>query len=166
MPERTKRGFTIVELVLVLALLAVLSGLLVPRLAAFFQGRSLDDEARRLWSLTRYARQLAVTRTVPVAVWVSNTEARYGIEFLPGYGPGSSADPMAFPLPEELEVIPSPSSRDQDEPLTMTWWPDGSIEADAEAWVLRRTRAPEDAWTLARKGNTGYLALQRGGQDR
>ena len=43
-----RRGFTLVELILVLALLVVITSIAVPSLSNFVRGRALDSEARRL----------------------------------------------------------------------------------------------------------------------
>ena len=46
--DQARRGFTLIELILVMALLTVVISLTAPRLSRFFHGRTLDSEARRL----------------------------------------------------------------------------------------------------------------------
>ena len=42
---RGSRGFTLIELILVLALLVVIAAMTIPRMTGFIQGRALDAEA-------------------------------------------------------------------------------------------------------------------------
>src|SRR5262245_49481037 len=44
-------GFTLIELILILAVLAITASLIVPRLAEFFRGRTLDSETRQILAL-------------------------------------------------------------------------------------------------------------------
>src|SRR5688572_7854706 len=51
---RRGAAFTLVELILVMAMLVIIIAVSAPSLSKFFRGRVLDSEARRLLSLTRY----------------------------------------------------------------------------------------------------------------
>ena len=53
------RGFTLIELVVVMTLLVTVIALASPSLAGFFRGRALDAEARRMMSLTRLGQSRA-----------------------------------------------------------------------------------------------------------
>src|SRR5689334_18148384 len=57
---RPKRAFTLIELILVMALLAIVMAVSAPALSNFMRGRTLDSEARRFVSLTRYGQSRAV----------------------------------------------------------------------------------------------------------
>lgn len=89
-PGRTSRarrqtGFTLIELILVMALLVIIISLVSPQLSSFFRGRSLDNEARRLMTLTRYAQNRAVAEGIPMILWLDADNGRYGLEAQPGY---------------------------------------------------------------------------------
>jgi prepilin-type N-terminal cleavage/methylation domain-containing protein len=76
-----RRGaFTLIELILVMALLAVVLGLVAPSLGKFFRGRTLDSEAHRLLSLTRYGQSRAVSDGVPMILWIDPDQRRYGLQ--------------------------------------------------------------------------------------
>ena len=49
--RRSKFGFTLIELILVLALLVIVTSLAAPAMARFVRGRALDSEARRMAAL-------------------------------------------------------------------------------------------------------------------
>lgn len=75
-----QRGFTLIELIFVMLLLTVAAGMVAPRMSAFFRGRALNFEARRMLSLAQYAQSRAVSEGVPVLLWINPTTSTYGIE--------------------------------------------------------------------------------------
>src|ERR1035441_9122537 len=81
----TRRGFTLIELILVMALLTIVISLTAPKLSRFFHGRTLDSEARRLLALTRSGQSRAVSEGVPMDLWVDAELGRFGLEAEPSY---------------------------------------------------------------------------------
>jgi len=79
------RAFTLVELILVMALLAIAASLAAPKMASFFRGRALDEEARRLLALTHYGQSRAVAEGVPVLLWINPGQSTYGLMAQSGY---------------------------------------------------------------------------------
>ncbi|MCX6930914.1 MAG: prepilin-type N-terminal cleavage/methylation domain-containing protein, partial [Verrucomicrobia bacterium] len=63
-------AFTLIELILVMALLTIVISLTAPSLSKFFRGRTLDSEARRLLALTRSGQSRAVSEGMPMDLWV------------------------------------------------------------------------------------------------
>jgi prepilin-type N-terminal cleavage/methylation domain-containing protein len=53
-------GFTLIELVLVMVIVAILAGMLAPSIAAFGAGRATDNLGRRVVALAQYARTEAI----------------------------------------------------------------------------------------------------------
>jgi len=104
--HRARRGFTLIELILVMALLTVVISLTAPRLSRFFHGRTLDSEARRLLALTRSGQSRAVSEGIPMDLWVDTEEGTFGLEAEPSY---ETSDPKAvdFELDSglQLEVV-------------------------------------------------------------
>ena len=72
-------GFTLIELIFVMALLAVTAVFVAASMGSFFRGRALNFEARRMLSLTHYAQSRAVSEGVPVIVWINPAESTYGL---------------------------------------------------------------------------------------
>jgi type II secretion system protein H len=72
-------GFTLIELILVLALLAIVLGVASPSLSRFFHGRKLDEEAQRFLALTRYGQSRAISEGVPMVLWIDTDERLYGL---------------------------------------------------------------------------------------
>lgn len=73
-------GFTLVELLLVMALLAIVIAVSAPQLSRFFRGRSLESEARRMLSVIRYAQERAASEGMPMLMWVDDVTGTYGVE--------------------------------------------------------------------------------------
>src|SRR5205085_9663750 len=78
-------GFTLIELVLVMAILVVVLSMSGASLTSFFKGRSLEAEGKRFLALTRYAQNRAISEGVPTTIWVNEKEKKYGLEPMPGF---------------------------------------------------------------------------------
>ncbi len=78
--NESHRGFTLIELIMVMTLLVVVVAVAAPSLAGFFRGRALNSEARRLLALTRQGQSRAVSSGVPVVLWVDSAHRAYGLE--------------------------------------------------------------------------------------
>jgi len=102
MPQRS-RGFTLVELILVMTLLVIGVSFVAPQLGGFFRGRTMQAEGRRLISMAHGAQSRAVSGGVPVILWIDNVKNSYGIQEEPGY---TDKDPKAeeYTLNENLKI--------------------------------------------------------------
>ena len=78
--DKPRMGFTLIELILVMAMMLIVLALTGPSLTGFFRGRALDGEARRLLSLTRYAQSRAAAESIPMILWIDEKRGRYGVE--------------------------------------------------------------------------------------
>jgi prepilin-type N-terminal cleavage/methylation domain-containing protein len=96
-------AFTLIELILVMALLTIVISLTAPSLSHFFRGRTLDSEARRLLALTRSGESRAVCEGMPMDLWVDAAEGAFGLEAEPSF---DSSDPKAveFTLDSGLKI--------------------------------------------------------------
>ena len=78
-------AFTLIELILVMALLTIVLAVSAPALSRFFHSRTLDSEARRFLALTRYAQSRAVSEGVPMTLWIKPRQGLYGLQQEPGF---------------------------------------------------------------------------------
>lgn len=111
-----------------MALLAIAAALSAPRMASFFRGRSLDQEGRRLLSLTHYGRSRAVAEGVPVLLWVNAADATYGLEIQTGYV-DTDDRALTFTLDRDLTI----ETAESDAPLP---YEDEGLPAAAEEGIL------------------------------
>lgn len=77
---RRTAAFTLIELILVMALLIIVIAAVAPSLSRFFHARNLDTEARRLLALTHYGQSRAVSEGVPMRLWVDANRRTYGLQ--------------------------------------------------------------------------------------
>ncbi len=177
------RAFTLLELLLVLALLLTVVGLGLPTLARFFRGRDLDAEALRFLALTRYGQSRAVSEGVPMVLWLDPESRRYGLEaegsyletddlaceFEPAAGlefevRQSAAHPQTRePAPE---LAPSPVRSDSRRPaeLRNLFWirftPQGFLGESCPEWVLfhqaREGEEPAKIWVGLSRNRLRY----------
>jgi len=68
-----------------MAILTMAISITAPTLSRFFRGRELDSEARRFLALTRNGQSRAVSEGLPMDLWVSPDEGRFGLEAEPSY---------------------------------------------------------------------------------
>src|SRR3954468_25050447 len=80
-----RRAFTLIELILVMALLVIVIAVTLPKMQSFFRGRTLDSEGRRLLTLTRYGQSRAVAEGVPMTLWIDPIQGSYGLEAQKGF---------------------------------------------------------------------------------
>lgn len=119
-PTRSRRhGFTLIEMILVMALLVVAVSMVSPRLSGFIRGRALESEARRVLALTHAARSRAISESMPVLLWLDATVGRYGVE---RETPGQKGDPLAqeFTVDDNLRIAFDQAQRLIGQTLTST----------------------------------------------
>ena len=85
LPYTSDVAFTLVELVLVMALLVTLLALTVPSLSRSLRQRNLEQEAARLLAVTEYGRDEAASHGVPAVVWLDPDNGHFGVEVKKGF---------------------------------------------------------------------------------
>lgn len=163
-----RRGFTLVELIVVMVLLLTVASLVAPRMASFFKGRALSGEAQRVLSLLHYARSQAAAEAVPVVVWFDPVRSSYGVEPAAGFGGLGEVRRLEFTLEPSLRVevavaVEGVVSEQDDERLGLSadrpvirFNPDGFPDPAAPARVVLR-QDDGGALEIARTANRlGY----------
>ncbi len=107
MPPAPRPAFTLIELILVMAILTIAVSVTAPTLGHFFSGRALDSEARRLLSLTRGAQSRAVSEGMPMDLWINPGQRSYGLELeATSKNGGDDVDPKGrqFDLDRDVKI--------------------------------------------------------------
>lgn len=149
-----QRAFTLLELLMVLAVVAVLAGFAAPRLAGSLKGQRLDAQARTVIALARKARALASAegRSYELVFDPSAQTVRLARQRDPLAAPNDPEDPerealatdleWARPLPFEEGVTLREAAGAQGESLdlgqqfTIRFYPDGSADARQVAFQI------------------------------
>jgi type II secretion system protein H len=74
-----RRAFTLIELILVLALLVIITSIAVPTMSRFIRGRALGSESMRMLALMHAAQSRAVSEGMPMMFWIDAQKNGYGV---------------------------------------------------------------------------------------
>ncbi len=132
--HRKLSGFTLIELIVVMTLLTVVLSIAAPRLGGFLSGRDVQEEARRILSLTRYARAEAAERGERMQVYFDTLQSRYGLRSDES-DLEDSAPVIEFTCQEGFILKAAEEDVDADGVAVIVFWPDGVIEPDSTGRV-------------------------------
>jgi prepilin-type N-terminal cleavage/methylation domain-containing protein len=133
------RGFTLIELILVMTLLVIAVTFVTPRMQVFFRGRTLQSEARQIVAMMHNGQSRAVSGGVPIKLWFDSEKKQYGIEEEAGYSDPKDASPEKVELNDSLKFEIPEGDPSGSQPVTgelndehagmptITFLPDGSI---------------------------------------
>jgi prepilin-type N-terminal cleavage/methylation domain-containing protein len=97
------RAFTLVELIVVMAVLALVLAFSAPSLARSMRQRNLAAEAARFLAATEHARDEAVSQAVPMVVWIDEKTRSFGIEAKSGFL-GDATRERTFTVHPDVEI--------------------------------------------------------------
>ena len=171
-PDRTAasplEGFTLIELIVVMALLLIVMGYAAPSLSRFFRGRHLDSEARRFLAVTRYGQSRAVSEGVPMVLWIDAQQGTYGLQAQTGYVEQDdqalqyTVDPdVQIELPPSALMIQTnfwtPAAPLRSGQRVICFLPDGYLsETSLDRVLLRHTKENETICIGASANRTRY----------
>lgn len=139
---RYGRGFTLIELIFVMAVLATVLAYAAPILSDFVRGRSLREETRRFLALTRYGRSEAISSSAPLKLWIDPESGDYGIEPFPGYSVDDGKK-IEWKLNEDLSFKINASATGKDRRVIIIFRPDGSIDSESVERIEIESRGGE-----------------------
>ena len=139
--KRRATGFTLIELVLVMAILIAVLSMSGTSLTSFFKGRTLEAEGKRFLALTRYAQSRAVSEGVPMSLWINRAERKYGLETEASFAE-VDAEAKEFELGRDLEIeLTWPQNavlQQKSGELVLRFSPDGFLdESNPELIVIK-----------------------------
>jgi type II secretion system protein H len=128
---RRTGAFTLVELVIVMALLCLFLGIAAPSLSRSMHQHNLNQEATRLLAVTEYARDEAVSRGVPMVVWVDVTNGQFGVREIPGFDPASPRDKV-FTLLQGIHFDPVQGIASSGQAEAAEFTTDGTLDPSSQ----------------------------------
>lgn len=133
-----RRGYTLVELLLVVTIFVLIAGLAVPMFVSSFAGAKLRTSVRSVVMAHRYARNMAVLRQRPVAVVVNKEQNSLEIVFLTGRESESLSELAAAIADDDGNGVPdSMSATPTDSSAVMTNAEGQAVEDKAATDMLR-----------------------------
>jgi prepilin-type N-terminal cleavage/methylation domain-containing protein len=167
-----RRGFTLIELIFVLVILAITAVFAAASMGRFFRGRALNFEARRLLSLTHFGQSRAVSEGVPMILWINPEDSTYGLSVQstfndPAGDPHAvkyTADP-SLRLETPAGVVAALSEQD-DEKLGVTeglafirFNPDGFFDESSVGKIMLQQGAEAGLELVPTSNRLGYQIL-------
>lgn len=155
---RRQCAFTLIELVLVLALLVVAVSMVAPRLSGFIRGRALDSEARRLLALTDAGESRAVSEGMPMVLWFNQKQNALGLEVeTPPKGGDTKAENVS--ISENVAISPVNSGVSGATTFNhlpaIRFLPDGTVDENSPKNV-QLTEDGVNLWLVELQNHTGY----------
>lgn len=152
------RAFTLIELILVLALVVVITSLAAPAMSNFIRGQALGAEARRIVALIHAGQNRAVSEGLPMVLWVDEKQGAYGLQ---AEMTGRNGDPKAENLSMDANVQIAVTSTGLSGTTkfgglpAIRFLPDGTVDENS----------PQTMRLMDSKGNTLWLIESRNRND-
>jgi type II secretion system protein H len=166
----SRSGFTLIELILVMVVLAVVLAVSAPALSRFFKSRGLESEAKRFMALTRHAQSRAVSEGVPMVLWLEPKQRLYGLNADSSF---IEEDPLAeqFNVDETVEVevwlsaeaiqagetsVFKNEKQTTTELQTLRFNPDGFVSLSSPEAVIFRQGKENELWVAQSRNRLNY----------
>ncbi len=150
---RRASAFTLVELILVMAILTIVMAFVAPTLSNSFRKRTLEQEAVRLVALTEFARDEAISQGSAVTIWIDQSARRFGMEGTAEAGaPGIRRDYTLHP-DVHFDRIEGTLQKDG---RAITFGPDGTPELTSIESVRLLDRFQSAVLIARRSDGWGY----------
>lgn len=157
-------AFTLIELILVLALLVIITSLAAPAMANFIRGRALDSEARRLNALLHAGQSRAVSEGMTMVLWVDEKQGAYGLQ---AETTGPAGDPKAENLAVDSTLQIAVLNTGLGTPTTFNSLPairflaDGTVDENSPQTLQFTDSAGISRWLVETRNRTGYEIRDR-----
>jgi prepilin-type N-terminal cleavage/methylation domain-containing protein len=98
-----KHAFTLIELILVMALLVITIALVTPSVGKFFGGRTVESEVNRFVALTHYGQSRAVSEGTTTMLWIDTRTQHYGLKLASTLG-DTDTNAIDYKLADGLKI--------------------------------------------------------------
>jgi type IV fimbrial biogenesis protein FimT len=160
-------AFTLVELILILALLAIATSIAAPSLSSFFRGQALRSEARQLLSLSHAGQSRAISGGFPTLLWIDAPGRAYGLledaatQTSGQTGASQDTDPKAetFLLDDNLQIeaVNASSVPVNGRSLpAIRFLPDGMVDETSPKTVRLTAQSGESLWLVQATNRLSY----------
>ncbi len=152
-------GFTLIELILVLALLVIITSLAAPAMSNFIRGQALDSEARRLMALIHAGQSRAVSEGLPMVLWVDEKQGAYGLQAeTTGRNGDPKAENLSLDASLQIAVVSAGSAgttRFGGLPA-IRFLPDGTVDENSPQTLRLMDARGHALWLIESRNRNGY----------
>ncbi len=152
-------GFTLIELILVLALLVIITSMAAPAMSNFIRGQALDSEARRLLALMHAGQSRAVSEGFPMVLWVDEKQGTYGLQSeTTGRNGDPEAENLALDTSLQIAVVNnSPAGMTKFGGLpAIRFLPDGTVDENSPQTLRLMDAKGHALWLIESRNRNGY----------
>lgn len=154
--SRFAQAFTLIELIVVMALLATFLALSAPSLSRSFKARGLEQEATQLLAITEYARDEAISQGVPMTVWITPDTGDYGVSIKENF-PGDKSREKSISLNSDFRFDPVDATTDSNgHIIAAELEPDGTLAPESLAALRIVNRSEEGISVSQTADGLGY----------
>ena len=152
-------AFTLIELILVLALLVIITSMAAPAMARFIRGRALGSEAQRMMALMHAAQSRAVSEGAPMMFWVDAKNNEYGMA---AETSGANGDPDAEDLTVDATLQIAVLNVGTGTQTTFKNFPavrflaDGTVDEDSPQTLQLADSDGRSRWLVEARNHLGY----------
>ncbi|MCE5228399.1 prepilin-type N-terminal cleavage/methylation domain-containing protein [bacterium] len=162
---RTTNGVTLIELILVMAVLATMLAVAAPAMGRFFAGRRMVEESRRVYALVRYARNAAIERSARAEMWIEPETGKYGLDLTAVAGQEEAAQPIEWQLDDKLHFDIDSDAVVENGRVTILFLPDGTTDEAAASRIGIREEDGQGLDVRKRTDGFGYDLVDIGVED-
>jgi len=148
--------FTLIELVIVMAVVGTILAVTAPNLAGFVHGRSVREEARRLVAVTRRAAAVAASQSCRTIVWLEPDTGIYGWRRVETYDE-DGADEVSFTAADGITLTVSPVP--EEGTCEITFRPDGGVEGASDLVIRFVAGSDEEASEVVFDDDRGIFVV-------
>ncbi len=153
-----RSGFTLIELILVMGVLATLAAIVVPTLGAFLKGQDISSEGKRFVALTQFAHSEAISSGVAQTLWLDPNRRTYGMREAVGFTESTNSGKV-YTLGANLEFeVDTQAARTFGE-FAIRFLPDGEIEAGSITNLAIERPDNERLWIALSTNGINYEIL-------
>ena len=163
-----RRGaFTLIELIVVMALLSIVIAIGAPRLARFFHGQTVAEEGQRLLALTRYGQSRAASEGLPMILWMNPANGTYGLRVQDGFStegataPAGTGKDVSYKLGDGLRFQFEQGVALPKQGASILFSPDGSIEESSLHRVVIEQDDGDWSAIVESQNQLNYVTVQK-----
>ncbi len=140
--------------------MVLMLALIAPSLSNSLRQHNLEQAAAQYLAVTEYARDEAVSQSVPMTVWINPVNGRYGASPQTGY-PAAAGRSREYHLAENLHFAQSNAVGAADGILTAALFdPDGTLDTSSLSGINILDRDNHTISVTQRTDGDGYEIVQ------